>query len=513
MKPSSNAPCGPSALQHVKTALQQGATTAWTSEFLEEDKENDNIQGEGECSLDENWVEELKAQETGWVEEFEQKASLEDQQPDNWAEEYQRTDDPWVAEFKTRNADLFSTYPEAEEDPQKLAESAAALLATLDAEHDEKLANSQFVAYLRRLANGEAADVVPRSVLDQQQAAFEDWREEFRRSVDGLVSPEDRVWEENWIKDWQQYSAEGIGYGGFAAREFRKYQFSPNSPFADQLEEELRRQLDTETSLRDRILLTEALLQIHPTAPLWSSLGRLQSDNEMDVQAIAAHQEALSMDRTLSASWLGLALACINERCIPDAYEAMSNWLASRPAFRQQRPMDVQAPNRNSELLRCFLSLPDGQFDPEVLLLTSILQVLDGQHSAALNTLRSALGVACPGLQPPLRNRLGAMLANSGHYDEALREYQSVLASLATPRLHYNVGISLMSLGRHGEAQQALVRALQLQLPVTVTSSLRPDLRDSYRSIWVTLTLICELQGNDHLRMQSVLGNLGAFLP
>ena len=96
---------------------------------------------------------------------------------------------------------------------------------------------------------------------------------------------------------------------------------------------------------------------------------------------------------------------------------------------------------------------------------------------------------------------------------EALREYEIAQSlGINTPRSRYNQGISLMSLGRYAEAQESFVQALHLQVPVNNTSTVRPDLRDSYRCIWVTLGLLCELQGDSEGRIQADIGNLNAFL-
>lgn len=503
-------------MTQAKTALREASP--WTAEFSEETENipQDAILNDADyiqLAEDEEWVRELQ-DEPDWIGEFEKKAVINENE---WLDEYRSTDDPWVAEFKQKNADLFPVNDD-DEDSEKLAESAATLLATLEAERDAKLNNSQFVAYLRRLARREPGDAVPTSVIRQSEADFEEWREEFRRNIDSLVSPEDRVWEENWIKDWQQYNAEGIGYEGFAAREFRRYSFRQDNPFSAWPLDDLVRHHSV--TLRDRIFVLEALVQREPTAERWSQLGLLQSDNEMDVQAIAAHQEALALNGHLAASWLGLALACINERCMSDAYDAIEHWLRTHPAYLHRAPLNVQSVNRNSELLRCFLLLANSDApgssasgDAGILLLTSVLQALDGQQSHSVETLRRAVAVSPPNGRSHLHNRLGALLANNGLYSEALREYEIAQSlGMNTPRSRYNQGISLMSLGRYAEAQESFVQALHLQVPVNNTSTVRPDLRDSYRCIWVTLGLLCELQGDSDGRIQADIGNLNAFL-
>ena len=476
--------------------------------------DEDVIEGEEyfEFEETENWAEELKraipsdsAVPCPWAQEWHGRHEV-----DNWNEEFEGEDKDaawtgefnqrevaedggaWIAEFKKSN----------EEDSEHLAESAAELLSRLDMS-DEKLRNSQFVTYLRGLANGQPVDRSDPASAQRAQEAFEGWREEFRQAIDPLVTEEDATWE-SWKKDWQQYEANGNGYEGFASREFRNYQFSPNNPFLTTGVARVGA-----ASLRERILQVEADIQQTLSAALWAELGRLQGENEMDIQAIAAFQEALSLDQSLLVAWMGLALSCLNERCIPDAYEAIENWIRRNPSY-SHIPINVQAGNRNSELLRCLLINPIGS-DPHALILISVLQNLGHQHDQATESLRRAMALR-PN-DPVLLNRMGATMANSGHYADALSYYdQASSLGFDNPRIHYNRAVSLMSINRYAEAQRELVLAIQQQLPVQNTHNVRPDLRAGYQSIWTTMRLLCELIGNDDLAFEAEMRNLTPFL-
>jgi tetratricopeptide (TPR) repeat protein len=463
-----------------------------------------------------------KEEDNEWSKEL--KESIDEIYPQSWTEQYQGCplqihEGEWAREFswnyeydqpgEEAAEDWIKEYLGAEgteEDSEKLAESATQLLASMDMSN-EKLRNSQFVKYLRRLADHQAPDSVSPETLIRAQESFEGWREQYRNAIDPLVNDEDRSWE-SWEKDWQRYGSNGIGYEGFAQREFQRYQFSSENPFTEYSEAELKRLAENSKSLRERIMAHEALLQKHSYSHLWSSLGFLQSDNEMDIQAIAAHQEALSQNQNLNDSWLGLALACINERCIPDAYNALENWLRGRFSVNG---LSVSAPNRNNELLRQMTSLQiQKPNDPDILMVVSILQSLSDQNDLALQHMQQALAYSQH--QTLLLNRIGAMLANQSRYKEALSFYYRALdQGLETPRIHYNIGISLMCLNRLQEAKRAFIHALKLQTSVSQTPSIRPDLRGNYRTIWETLRLLCELEGDARLVIEAELGNIDSF--
>ena len=457
--------------KEMKEVIEDAATQSWTEQYQT-------------CpfrsGLDEDWT-----REYSWEHEYNQS---EEGTADDWIKEYISTE-------------------ENEDDIEKLAESATQLLSSMDLSN-EKLRNSQFVKYLRKLADKQVTDSVSQETVNRAKESFEEWREEYRRAIDPLVDDEDRSWE-NWVKDWQIYDSSGIGYEGFAQREFRRYQFSQENPFIDYSESALSTLIENSTSLRERILAHEALLRINKSPQLWSTLGSLQSDNEMDIQAIAAHQEALALNQNLNESWLGLALACINERCIPDAYYALENWLRRNYSSSSR---SVSASDRNNELLRQVTNLLlQNPNDPNILMVASVLQNLGGHDDLAIRNMQQALSSS--GNQSLLLNRIGAMHANQSRYQEALTHYHRALGEgLETPRIFYNIGISLMCLSRFEEAKQAFIRALQLQTPVSHTQSIRQDLRSGYRTIWETLRLLCELEGDEELTIEAELGNLGSFL-
>ena len=527
MKSSFQDSCGVASagdkLKHIakeranRERLKENVASSSTQE-IHFSSESENYVGEYFELKDEDsqdWVKELKETieeipQHSWTEQFQAcpfRNQFDDEGDYGWSREYsweneynqEESGDDWIEEY------IGSEDPE--EDAEKLAESATQLLSSMDMSN-EKLRNSQFVKYLKRLADKQAKKPISQESINRARESFEEWRNEYRRAIDPLVDDEDRSWE-SWVKDWQLYESGGIGYEGFAQREFRRYQFSNDNSFINYSETALLTLIENSSSLRERILAHEALLCKNKSPLLWSALGFLQSDNEMDIQAIAAHQEALSMNQSLNDSWLGLALACINERCIPDAYHALENWL--RRTFFSS-PRTVSASDRNSELLRQVNNLMlQNPNDPNVLMVASVLQNLAGQDDLALQNMQRALSNSRN--SSLLLNRIGAMLANQSRYQEALTYYHKALGEgVESPRIHYNIGISLMCLNRLEEARQAFLRALQLQTPVSPTHSIRPDLRSGYRTIWETLRLLCELEGDEKLTLAAELGNIDPFL-
>lgn len=98
-----------------------------------------------------------------------------------------------------------------------------------------------------------------------------------------------------------------------------------------------------------------------------------------------------------------------------------------------------------------------------------------------------------------LWNRLGASLANSKRYNEAIVAYERALALNPTfVRGHYNMGISFMNQGQLTKALGFMIRALELHLPVeTVDVSVTDPLSTGYQSIWNTIRIIGDKMERD----------------
>lgn len=225
----------------------------------------------------------------------------------NWTEEFASTDQEKEKE---------------KEDEYETARSARILLESLDLS-DPKLAESKFVAYLKELTEN---DPTINGTFSQDY----NWAQEFERNMEaaGLAGDyEDDQWR-NLEKAWDRYTFSGQGYEQFAPKEYAQYRYSLEdalNPFHGLSSETIKSELPglKSTDMGKYILALEEITRLRPDdAVNWMNLGMAQADNELDAQAIAAFYRAVQLDPKMNSAWLGLAAACVNEYCVPDALDA-----------------------------------------------------------------------------------------------------------------------------------------------------------------------------------------------
>ena len=288
--------------ERVFAASAQRSTAAWTSDF-----KTFNAQ------------QELKPVE---LEQFNQAFARLERENESLQREFEKFEikpaaqsNEWIEEFKEQESRPL-------DDDQETAQSARNLLDSLDLT-DEKLARSKFVAYLRELAE---TDPCLNGTFDAEKGPVEyDWNSEYLDAMHeaGLdQDPEDDEWR-RFDKAWNEYEFNGLGYEGFAPKQFNQYRFTASNPYSGQASEYLN-QLLPGKELKDTILVLEALCQLEPSnAGNWIRLGQAQSENEIDVQAIAAFYQATQIEPSNGSALVGLAASCVNEFCVPDALEAL----------------------------------------------------------------------------------------------------------------------------------------------------------------------------------------------
>ena len=116
-------------------------------------------------------------------------------------------------------------------------------------------------------------------------------------------------------------------------------------------------------------------------------------------------------------------------------------------------------------------------------------------------------------------NRLGATLANSNRYDEAIKAYERALNLNPTyVRALYNMAVSYMNQSNYAKSMEFMVRALQYHLPVS-TSSQSPDqsvlsesLKTGYDNIWNTMRIVGDMWGRDDINVLIEERNLTALM-
>lgn len=242
----------------------------------------------------------------------------------SWERQFSKYELSPVSEWKEEFEE--SKQAEKVESEEDISQSARILLESLDLS-DPKLAASKFVSYLKELTEN---DPTINGTFDQSDY---NWAEQFKESMEaaGLAGdPEDDQWA-NLEKAWDRYTFSGMGYENFAPREFAQYRYSLEdslNPFHGLGSESIRNQLPElkGRDLRKYILALEEITRLRPDdAVNWMNLGAAQAENELDVQAIAAYYRATQLNPKLNAAWLGLAAACVNEYCVPDALDAFKN--------------------------------------------------------------------------------------------------------------------------------------------------------------------------------------------
>ena len=248
---------------------------------------------------------------------------------------------------------------------------------------DPKLAESKFVAYLKELTEN---DPTINGTFSQDY----NWAKEFQSNMEtaGLAEdPEDDQWK-NLEKAWDSYAFSGKGYEQFAPKEFAQYRYSLEdslNPFHGLGSETIKSDIPSLKSrdLGKYILALEEITRLRPDdAVNWMNLGLAQAENELDVQAIAAFYRAVQLDSKINSAWLGLAAACVNEYCVPDALDAFKT-IAQNYNIPN---VDASVPNliaifRNPSLI------PDEAIRVGAL---SVLLNISGDHDEAISLLQNS---------------------------------------------------------------------------------------------------------------------------
>ncbi|EPS31530.1 hypothetical protein PDE_06485 [Penicillium oxalicum 114-2] len=230
-------------------------------------------------------------------------------------------------------------------------------------------------------------------------------------------------------------------------------------------------------------LAFEAAVQKDPQhVQAWTMLGSAQAQNEKELPAIRALEQALKIDPGNLDALMGLAVSYTNEGYDSTAYRTLERWLSHKyPSIIDPKEISGDADlgftdrqllhDRVTELFikAAQLSPSGAQMDPDVQVGLGVLFYCAEEYDKAVDCFSAALASTESGSTNQreqlhlLWNRLGATLANSGRSEEAIEAYEQALnINPNFVRARYNLGVSCINIGCYPEAAQHLLGALSM---------------------------------------------------
>ncbi|KAL6239294.1 hypothetical protein BDW75DRAFT_198594 [Aspergillus navahoensis] len=230
-------------------------------------------------------------------------------------------------------------------------------------------------------------------------------------------------------------------------------------------------------------LAFEAAVQKDPQhVRAWTMLGTAQAQNEKELPAIRALEQALKVDPNNLDALMGLAVSYTNEGYDSTAYRTLERWLSVKyPQIISPDDLSSDADlgftdrqilhERVTDLFiqAAQLSPSGAQMDPDVQVGLGVLFYCAEEYDKAVDCFTTALASTESGTTNQreqlhlLWNRLGATLANSGRSEEAIEAYEQALnINPNFVRARYNLGVSCINIGCYPEAAQHLLGALSM---------------------------------------------------
>lgn len=284
------------------------------------------------------------------------------------------------------------------------------------------------------------------------------------------------------LGDWEGFDSLNTRFrdpqlGDYMFEEDNVYQ-SVNNPF-----EEGVKIMREGGNLSLAALAFEAAVQKDPQhVQAWTMLGSAQAQNEKELPAIRALEQALKIEPGNLDALMGLAVSYTNEGYDSTAYRTLERWLSNKyPSIIDPAEISGDADlgftdrqllhDRVTELfIRAAQLSPSGaQMDPDVQVGLGVLFYCAEEYEKAVDCFSAALASTESGSTNQqeqlhlLWNRLGATLANSGRSEEAIEAYEQALTINPNfVRARYNLGVSCINIGCYPEAAQHLLGALSM---------------------------------------------------
>ncbi|KAI5861737.1 TPR-like protein [Durotheca rogersii] len=335
-------------------------------------------------------------------------------------------------------------------------------------------------------------------VLESETNEFGDFESIWRGIRAEEAAAKGVLEEEEWVEqlgstDWSDRFGDW-GNPGANSRlmgdpEIENYLFEDDNLFRDTGNpfQEGMRIVEEGGNLSLAALAFEAAVQKDPThVEAWVQLGMAQAQNEKETAAIRALEQAKNLDPNNAPALMTLAVSYTNEGYDSIAYRTLERWLSVRyPSVIA--PSDLSSPaelgfterqqlhDRVTQLfIRAARLSPDGEhMDPDVQVGLGVLFYGAEEYEKAVDCFSAALASSELGASNRqeqvhlLWNRLGATLANSGRSEEAIAAYEKALTLRPNfVRARYNLGVSCINMGCHGEAAGHLLAALGMHKTV-----------------------------------------------
>lgn len=505
------------APQRAPGILELASNEKWADEFLTTAKE----------PMGPDWSGEFLDQKSGhgpphpagelrWAEEY-----LDHTEHRPWTEEYDKEvldDTKWIDEYSTQDDDL--------------AKTAKDFLSNVT---DPKLANSEFLKFVKKIGDGEIVikdnEVIERSPDDKAEAWAQEfsqapqlepghslvdkWEEEFAEMTGNRETSDEEFWEK-LQKHWEDVDkTRDDGHPWLTEFEesdpYKVYEFEDENPLIDH-PDPFQAGLDKlkEGDIPNAVLLFEAAVQKDSQhAQAWQYLGTTQAENEQEPAAIAALKKCLELDSNNLMALMSLATSYTNESLAAHACHVLKSWLKKNPAYAHLVPGELSAAPKitsyissteHTEVKDLFIEaarlMKNGEIDADVQSGLGVLFNLSGEYDKAVDCFSAALQVKPQ--DALLWNKLGATLANGNRSEEAVEAYHHALQiSPGYIRSRYNLGIACINLGVHKEAVEHFLTALNMQRK-SQQGMKDPQVVMS-KNIWSTLRMAVSLLGRPDL--------------
>jgi peroxin-5 len=341
------------------------------------------------------------------------------------------------------------------------------------------------------MAGESELNEMDRSVLESETNEFGDFESIWKGIQAETAAARELVSEENIAEhmgdfdQWEGFDDLGTHQSPFRDPHLGEYMFEEDNLFKDVSNpfEEGVRIMHEGGNLSLAALAFEAAVQKDPQhIDAWVLLGSAQAQNEKEIPAIRALEQAVNLDPNNLTALMGLAVSYTNEGYDSTAYRTLERWLSIKyPTIIS--PTDLSSPSdlgftdrhllheKVTDLfIRAAQLSPDGEhMDPDVQVGLGVLFYGAEEYDKAVDCFSAALASTESGSVNQrdqvhlLWNRLGATLANSGRSEEAINAYEKAL-TLRTNfvRARYNLGVSCINIGSYEQAAEHLLGALAM---------------------------------------------------